>query len=129
MMAGYLGGGGMIGGSSDGWMMSPAGYQWMTGGTGAPGWMRGQDLPAFMMGGAAGTDPGTVMGTLFADAPGPRVSAAQAAALGTQVPAGAVVSRTGNTITVTASTPGTYHYLCPVPGHAHDGMTGTLTIR
>ena len=227
MMAGYLGGGGMMGGSSDGWMMSPAGYRWMTGGTGAPGWMRGQDLPAFMMGGAAGTDPGTVMGTLFADAPGPRVSAAQAAALGTQVPAGATASRAGNTITFTtstvrlailaspsggkdetfraagltnprivvpagarvsiqvinadsdtahglvitasgataswmpmmtaapafpgsalwflgkpttagmhagtltftAATPGSYQYLCPVPGHAQEGMAGTFTVR
>jgi rusticyanin len=225
MMAGYLGGGGMMGGSSHSWMMSPAGYQQMTGESGAPGWMSGGTLPSSMMG--TSTDPGTIMGRLFADAPGPRISAAQAAALGTQVPAGAVVSRTGNTITVTASTvrlimlaspsggpdeafrvagltnpaiivpagayvtiqvinadpatahglvitasnaaaawmpmmtarpaftgsalwflgnptpagmhtgtltvtastPGTYHYLCPVPGHAHDGMTGTLTIR
>jgi rusticyanin len=171
------------------------------------------------------TDPGTIMGRLFADAPGPRVSAAQAAALGTQVPAGAVVSRAGNTITFTASTvqltilaspsggkdetfraagltnprivvpagahvsiqvinadpdtahglvitasnaaawmpmmtaqpaftgsalwflgnpspagmhagtltftastPGTYHYLCPVPGHAQKGMTGVFAV-
>ena len=33
------------------------------------------------------------------------------------------------TLTFTASAPGTYHYLCPVPGHARDGMTGTLTVR
>jgi uncharacterized cupredoxin-like copper-binding protein len=32
------------------------------------------------------------------------------------------------TLTFTASTPGTYHYLCPVPGHAQKGMTGTLTV-
>jgi hypothetical protein len=36
-------------------MMSPAGYQWMTGGTNAPGWMRGGSLPSAMMG--TGTDP------------------------------------------------------------------------
>jgi len=224
MMAGYLGGGGMMGGSSYGWMMSPAGYRWMTGGSGAPGWMSGGTLPGAMMG--ISTDPGTIMGRLFAGAPGPRVSAAQAAALGTQAPAGALVSRASNTITFTtsavrltmlasppggpdetfrvagltnpaiivpagaqvsiqvinadpdtahglvitasnaaawmpmmtaqpaftgsalwflgnptpagmhagtltftASAPGTYHYLCPVPGHARDGMTGTLTVR
>ena len=32
------------------------------------------------------------------------------------------------TLSFTASTPGTYRYLCPVPGHAHDGMTGTFTV-
>jgi rusticyanin len=228
MMSGYYGsgGGGMMGGSSYGWMMSRAGYQWMTGGTGAPGWMRGQGLPAFMMRGAAGTDPGTVMGTLFANAPGPRVSPAQATALGSQVPAGASIDQAARTIsftavnvnlvvlaspsmpaesfriavmtdpafsvpagahvtielinadedmahglvitsagsarswmpmmaatpafpgsalwflgkptaagmhagtlTFTAGTPGSYQYLCPVPGHAQEGMAGTFTVR
>jgi hypothetical protein len=95
MMAGYLGGGGMMGGSSDGWMMSPAGYQQITGGSGAPGWMSGGTLPGSVTG--TGTDPGTIMGRLFAGAPGPRISAAQAAALGTQAPADAVVSRAGTT--------------------------------
>jgi rusticyanin len=225
MMGGYYGTGGMMGGSSSGWMMSPAGYQWMTGGTGAPGWMSGGTLPTPMMG--ASTDPGTIMGRLWADAPGPRVSAAQAAALGNQVPAGARVDRAANAITFstttvrltvlaspsggpdetfraagltnpqiavpagaqvsiqvinadpgtahglvitggdataswmpmmtarpaftgsalwflgsptsagmhagtlafTASTPGTFRYLCPVPGHAQKGMTGTFTVR
>jgi rusticyanin len=226
MMSGYYGSGGtgMMGGSSSNWMMSGAGYQWMTGGPGAPGWMSGGTLPGSMMG--TGTDPGTIMGRLFAGAPGPRISAAQAAALGTQVPAGAQVSRAANTITFstttvwltmlasppggkdetfriagltnpgivvsagarvsiqvinadpgtahglvitvgnavaawmpmmtarpaftgsalwflgspapagmhagtltfTATTPGTYRYLCPVPGHARDGMTGTFTV-
>jgi rusticyanin len=227
MMGGNYGGGrGMMGGSSYGWMMSRAGYQWVTGGTGAPGWMRGQDLPAFMMGGAAGTDPGTIMGTLFAGAPGPRVSPAQAQRLGSQVPGGASIDRSARTITFTtasvnlvvlaspsmpaeafriagmtdpaisvpagahvtielinadqdmahglvitsagaarspmpmmtaapalggsalwflgeptaagmhagtltftAATPGGYQYLCPVPGHARDGMAGTFTVR
>jgi rusticyanin len=32
------------------------------------------------------------------------------------------------TLTFTATTPGTYHYLCPVPGHAQQGMTGTFTV-
>jgi plastocyanin len=32
------------------------------------------------------------------------------------------------TLTFTATTPGTYHYLCPVPGHAQKGMTGTFTV-
>jgi hypothetical protein len=29
------------------------------------------------------------------------------------------------TLTFTA----TYHYLCPAPGHAREGMAGTLTVR
>ena len=36
MMSGYYDGMGMMGGSSYGWMMSPAGYQWMTGGAAPP---------------------------------------------------------------------------------------------
>ena len=32
------------------------------------------------------------------------------------------------TLTFTATTPGTYQYLCPVPGHAQQGMTGTFTV-
>jgi rusticyanin len=231
MMTGYYGNGngsGMMGNSSYNWMMSQAGYWWMMGGTGSPGWMTGALPPAMigtaMMGGS--TDPGTIMGSLFAAAPGPRVSAAQAAALGSQVPAGAQVSTAGNTITFTsttvrltilasppggpdetfraaglvnprilvpagarvsiqlinadpgtahglvitasdastswmpmmtarpafagsalwflgnptsagmhegtlaftASTPGTYRYLCPVPGHVQKGMSGTFTV-
>jgi rusticyanin len=227
MMNDYYGsGGGMMGGSSYGWMMSQAGYQWMTGGTGAPGWMRGGTLPGLMMSGSAGTSPGTVMGTLFANAPGPRVSAADAQRLGGQVPAGASIdpaARTimftttnvslavlaspsmpaesfriagmtspaisvpagahvtielinadadmahglvitperaarpdmpmmtaapaftgaalwflgkptaagmhAGTITFTATTPGSYQYLCPVPGHAQEGMAGAFTVR
>ena len=238
MMGGYYGtgtGSGMMGGStsygSAGWMMSQAGYQWMMGGGSAsPGWMTGS-LPAAMMGSTGmmggSTDPGKVMGRLFASAPGPRVSTAQAIALGAQAPAGAQVSKAANTVTFTtstvklavvaspsggpdetfriaglvnpriivpagarvtiqlvnadsdtshglvitagnpsaswmpmmtarpaftgsalwflgnptsagmhagtisftAATAGTYHYLCPVPGHAQKGMTGTLTIQ
>ena len=31
-------------------------------------------------------------------------------------------------LTFTATTPGTYRYLCPVPDHAQEGMTGTFTV-
>ena len=183
-------------------------------------------LPGSMMGKSAGTDPGTVMGSLFADGPGPGVSAADARRLGDQIPAGASVNRASRTITFstatvhlavlaspsmpaesfriagmtdpaisvpagarvtmelvnadsdmahglvvmptgaagssmpmmtaaplfagsalwflgkptgagmhagtlsfTATTPGSYQYLCPVPGHAQEGMAGTLTVR
>lgn len=33
------------------------------------------------------------------------------------------------TITFTATTPGSYQYLCPVPGHAQEGMAGAFTVR
>jgi rusticyanin len=45
--------------------------------------------------------------------------------LGNPTPAG----MHAGTLTFTATTPGTYHYLCPAPGHARDGMTGIFTIR
>jgi rusticyanin len=206
------------------WMMSDSGYRWMTGGADAPSWMRGRALPGYMMG--TRENAGTVMGALFADAPGARISPALAARLGGQVPAGATVSRAqhritfsgasvritvlaspasgpdetfriagmvnptivvkvhahvsmqvvnadpdtahglvitaggagsswmpmltarpafpgsaawflGNptsagmhaaTLSFTVGTPGTYRYLCPVPGHAQKGMTGTFTV-
>jgi len=225
MMSGYYGGMMMGGGSAGGWM-SEAGYQWMTGGTSAPGWMRGGTLPGSMMGTSAGADPGKIMGSLWANAPGPRVGPAQATTLGGQVPAGARIDRTANsltftaiavrlsilaspsggpdetfriagmtnpaivvptgaqvsiefinadadtapglvitastassspmpmmterpaftgaalwflgnptsagmhegTLTFTATTPGTYQYLCPVPGHAEKGMAGAFTV-
>ena len=225
MMSRYYGGSSMMGGSgNDQQMMGMAGYRWMFGGASAPGWMQGADMPGSMMG--TGTDPGTFMGQLWANAPGPRVSAGQAAQLGGQIPAGARIDRAakaitfstttvrlavvaspvggpdetfriaglvnpaitvpagakvriqvvnadpdtahglvvtasqnisspmpmmtshpaftgsavwflGNpttagmhtaTLTFTASTPGTYHYVCPVPGHAQEGMTGTFTV-
>jgi plastocyanin len=31
-------------------------------------------------------------------------------------------------LTFTAITPGTYRYLCPVPGHAAKGMIGKLIV-
>ena len=94
-MMGRFGVGQMMGGS-DGWM-GTSGYGWMMGGASAPGWMRGGSLPGFMMG--TSTDPGKVMGRLFADAPGPRVSPAQAVTLGDQIPPGASVDRAADRIT------------------------------
>src|SRR5207249_908536 len=32
------------------------------------------------------------------------------------------------TLAFTAATPGTYRYLCPVPGHAQQGMTGAFIV-
>jgi len=102
MMKGLYGGGTMMGGGSYSWMMGATGYQWMMGGTAAPAWMRGSALPGFMMG--ASSDPGQVMGSLFANAPGSRVSAVRAAQLGSQVPAGATLDRAANRITFTGAT-------------------------
>jgi uncharacterized cupredoxin-like copper-binding protein len=196
-----------------------------TAATASAGWMSGGTLPGTMMG--ASTDPGTVTGRLWENAPGPRVGAARAAALGRQVPAGASINRASRTITFTttavslaieaspaggqegtfriagmtnpaivvpagarvsieiinadpgtahgleitagtgataampmmtsrpafagsalwflgdptitgmhagtlaftATTPGSYQYLCPVPGHAKKGMVGAFTVR
>jgi rusticyanin len=92
--------GSMMGGQSSGWMMGQSGYAWMMGGADAPGWMTGGSLPSSMMG--EGGDPGTIMGSLFANAPGPRVSAAQATTLGQTVPAGAVADRSAHRLTFTA---------------------------
>ena len=60
--------------------------------------MRDGTLPASMMG--KSTDAGKVMGRLFANAPGPRVSTTEALRLGNDVPAGASVDRTHNHITL-----------------------------
>ena len=94
-MMGRYGGTSMMGGSS-GSMMGASGYAWMMGGTNAPGWMHGGSLPGYMMG--TNTDPGKVMGKLFANAPGPRVSSAKATQLGNTVPAGVTVSTGSNSI-------------------------------
>jgi rusticyanin len=88
-------------GGSNGWTTGDAGYGWMMGGVNAPGWMHGGALPGFMMG--TSTDPGKVMGALFADAPGPRVSPTQATRRGTQIPAGATVDAAHNRITFSGS--------------------------
>ena len=71
-------------------MMAEYPYRWMLGGARAPGWMDGATLPKFMMG--TNTDPGIAVGSLFADAPGPRVSSSDATKLGNQLPNGATVS-------------------------------------
>jgi rusticyanin len=104
MMSRYFGGGSMMGGGSYGRMMGPAGYRWMTGGHGVPGWMRGERFPAFMMGSGmmgTGTDPGKLMGRLWAGAPGPRVTPAQAVQAGDQIPAGARIDTAARTLTFT----------------------------
>ena len=100
MMGRYYGGS-MMGGSPGGWMMGRGGYQWMMGGTSAPGWMRAGRLPSSMMG--TTTDPGKVMGSLWANAPGPRVSPSQASRLGSQVPAGASINQTKRTASFAAT--------------------------
>ena len=87
----------MSGTSSRGWTIGGTGYRWMMGGLDAPGWMRGSALPGYMMG--SSRDPGKIMGALYARAPGARVSAGEAARGGSQVPAGATVSRAQHRIT------------------------------
>jgi uncharacterized cupredoxin-like copper-binding protein len=53
--------------------------------------------------GGSGADIGKMLGQMYADAPGPRVSPAQAAWLGNEVPPAAVVNRTARTITFTTA--------------------------
>jgi rusticyanin len=101
-MMGRFNGNSMMGGGSYGWMMGSTGYRWMMGGTSAPGWMHGAALPGFMMG--TGTDPGKVMGDLFANAPGPRVSPAEATRLGNEVPSDATVDTAHHRISFSTST-------------------------
>jgi rusticyanin len=67
------------------------------GGSSAPGWMSGGILPNSMMG--TSTDPGRVMGKLFANSPGPRVSPTTAARLGREIPRGATVNVAHNSVT------------------------------
>jgi rusticyanin len=100
-MMGRYQGGSMMGGVPGGWMMGPGGYRWMTGARGVPGWMRGGHFPGYMTG--AGADPGKIMGRFWADSPGPRVSPAQGARLGRQLPAGAQVNRAAKTISFTTT--------------------------
>jgi rusticyanin len=103
MMNRYYGGGpgSMMGGSGGyGWMTGTAGYRWMFGGTGPPAWMRGAQLPATMMG--TNPDMGQIMGRLWADAPGPRVSSSAAIRLAGQVRGGATISTSANTVTFTS---------------------------
>jgi rusticyanin len=103
MMGQFAGNSGsMMGGSVPGSMMGSNGYRWMMGGTNtAPGWMNGGSLPSYMMG--TNTDPGKVMGRLFANAPGPRVAATDAVRLGNAIPAGATVDHQANRVTFTSA--------------------------
>jgi rusticyanin len=103
VMGPYSGGSMMGGGSmiSAGSMMGQSGYRWMMGGSQAPGWMAGSNLPSYMMGSAS--DPGEVMGSLFADAPGPRLSPGDVARLAAQVPSGAIVDHAAKQISFTGS--------------------------
>jgi|GEM_PF-5588668 uncharacterized cupredoxin-like copper-binding protein len=39
-----------------------------------------------------------------------------------------MAGRRAVTLTFTASAPGYHRYLCPVPGYAQKGMTGTVTV-
>jgi len=100
-MMGRLDTGSMMGESMNS-MMAEYPYRWMLGGSRAPGWMDGATLPKFMMG--TDTDPGVVMGSLFAGAPGPRVSFSEATKLGSQAPRGATVSTKNHRITFSGST-------------------------
>lgn len=101
-MMGRFQGGPMMGGTSGRQMMDgPRGYRWMMGGASAPAWMRGRPVPGYMMGRAH--DPGKVMGALWANGPGPRVSPAEATRLGRLVPAGATIDRVANRITFTGA--------------------------
>lgn len=100
--SGSSGSSGMMGGTpSRSWMMGATGYRWMMGGLDAPSWMRGQALPGFMMG--TSSNPGKIMGALFANAPGPRISPVQATRLGAQMSAGATASRTQHKITFSSA--------------------------
>ena len=57
-----------------------------------------------MGGGMMGSDPGKAMGTAMANAPGPRIPAAQAEMLGAAAPAGATVDPAANRVVFTTKT-------------------------
>src|SRR5262249_37760079 len=78
-----------------------------------------------MMGGR--TDPGKVMGSLWATAPGPRVSAARAAALGRQVPAGAQVDKAAGTLAFAVATVRLTMVASPAGGPAERFRAAGLT--
>jgi rusticyanin len=100
-MMGSYGGQSIMGGSQGSTTSNPS-YAWMMGGTNAPGWMHGGTLPASMM--RTSSDVGAVMGKLFANAPGDRVSSAEATRLGNEKPTGASVDTTDNRITFFGAT-------------------------
>ncbi len=113
-MMGNFGSSNMMGGSY-GSMLGSTEYRWMVGGGTAPGWMRGDVLPEFMIG--RNTDPGKVMGRLFANAPGRRVSPVRATQLGNEIPAGATVNKANNAITFAGATADLVVLGSPKGGH------------
>ena len=75
----------------------------------AHGWLVTDDKPPFEFG-----QPST-----------PAIAGAFAGVIGDPTAAG----DGANTITFTASAPGSYDYICPMPGHAQMGMHGSFIIR
>ena len=80
-------------------------------------------------------DPGTIHGWELTTAGPPfpvmammagQVAAPGAFAMPVSPPSGS--SWYGRTLHFSAPPPGTYHYICPVPGHAASGMWGTLVV-
>ena len=61
----------------------------------------------------------------FRAAAPPALPGASAAVIGDPTAAG----HGARTVTFTASTAGTYQYLCPMPGHAQMGMHGTFIVH
>ncbi|MDA8386887.1 MAG: sulfocyanin-like copper-binding protein [Actinomycetota bacterium] len=74
---------------------------YMMGGSNAPGWERGTPLQGSMMGGS--NAPGLIMGRLYANAPGPRISTSAAMALAKAVPEGAKISPAHRTVTFSST--------------------------
>lgn len=100
-MMGSYGGGSMMGGPNGSTTADPS-YAWMMGGTNAPGWMDGGTLPGAMMG--TSSDAGAVMGRLFANAPGDRMSPSAATQLGNSRPADATVDASDDRINFSGKT-------------------------
>ncbi len=80
-------------------------------------------------------DPGTIHGWELTTAGPPfpvmammagQVAAPGAFAMPVSPPSGS--NWYGRTLHFSAPPPGTYHYICPVPGHAASGMWGTLVV-
>jgi FtsP/CotA-like multicopper oxidase with cupredoxin domain len=69
----------------------------MTGGTKAPGWERGRDLPTFLLPWKA-DHPGPYVGALFAGAPGSELDRSEAEWEAAQAPTRALVARASDVI-------------------------------
>lgn len=78
-------------------MESRQAFRWVTGGTAAPGWEGGRDLPTFLLPWTA-QDPGSYVGWLFAGAPGPMLSRAAARSMADGAPLGATLDKAANTV-------------------------------